>query len=66
MAAKTIEVHPRPYDAALLTNGVLAGRSRGYDYRVDLRVVYQYYCGNHPRPPSRNTRSGWACAPTRP
>jgi hypothetical protein len=34
----------------LLTNGVLAGGSRGYDYRVDLRVVYQYYCRNHPRP----------------
>ena len=29
---------------------MLAGGSRGYDYRVDLRVVYQYYCGNHPRP----------------
>ena len=42
--------HPTSYDGALLTNGVLAGGSRGYDYRVDLRVVYQYYCGNHPRP----------------
>ena len=39
-----------PYDGALLTNGVLAGGSRGYDNRVDLRVVYQYYCRNHPRP----------------
>nr|QEO74062.1 hypothetical protein [uncultured bacterium] len=38
------------YDGVLLTNGVLAGASRGYNYRVDLRVVYQYYCGNHPRP----------------
>nr|WP_208875463.1 hypothetical protein [Streptomyces armeniacus] len=38
------------YDAALLTNGVLAGGSRGYDYRVDLRAVYQFYCRNHPRP----------------
>lgn len=38
------------YDGVLLTNGVLAGGSRGYDHRVDLRVVYQYYCGNHPRP----------------
>lgn len=50
VAAKTIELHPRTYDAALLTSGVLAGGSRGYHYRVDLRVVYQYYCGNHPRP----------------
>jgi hypothetical protein len=50
VAAKSIELHPRAYDAALLTSGVLAGGSRGYNYRVDLRVVYQYYCGNHPRP----------------
>ncbi|MEU0298037.1 hypothetical protein ABZ252_00940 [Streptomyces sp. NPDC006175] len=53
VAAKTIEMYGgsrSPYDGALLTNGVLAGGSRGYDYRVDLRVVYQYYCQNHPRP----------------
>jgi len=50
VAAKLVEVHPDAYDGALLTNGVLGGGSRGYDYRVDLRVVYQYYCGNHPRP----------------
>ncbi|GAA1912663.1 alpha/beta hydrolase family protein [Nocardioides hwasunensis] len=50
VAAKLVEVHPTSYDGVLLTNGVLAGASRGYDYRVDLRVVYQYYCGNHPRP----------------
>jgi hypothetical protein len=50
VAAKLVEVHSTSYDGVLLTNGVLAGASRGYDYRVDLRVVYQYYCGNHPRP----------------
>jgi len=50
VAAKLVEVHPAAYEGVLLTNGVLAGASRGYDYRVDLRVVYQYYCGNHPRP----------------
>lgn len=53
VAAKVVETYGGrggPYDGALLTNGVLAGGSRGYDYRVDLRVVYQYYCGNHPRP----------------
>ncbi|QOV47431.1 hypothetical protein IPT68_02490 [Streptomyces chromofuscus] len=53
VAAKVVELHGGkngPYDGALLTNGVLAGGSRGYDYRVDLRVVHQYYCGNHPRP----------------
>ncbi|MFF6826579.1 hypothetical protein [Streptomyces longwoodensis] len=54
VAAKTAEVYGAkkngPYDGVLPTNGVLGGGSRGYDYRVDLRVVYQYYCRNHPRP----------------
>ncbi|MFJ8538301.1 hypothetical protein [Streptomyces sp. NPDC093591] len=53
VAAKVVETYggrQGAYDGALLTNGVLAGGSRGYDYRVDLRVVYQYYCRNHPRP----------------
>ncbi|MEE6261794.1 hypothetical protein [Plantactinospora sonchi] len=53
VAAKVVETYAGkhgPYDGALLTNGVLGGGSRGYDYRVDLRVVYQYYCQNHPRP----------------
>jgi alpha-beta hydrolase superfamily lysophospholipase len=40
----------RPYDAVLLTSGVLAGGTRAYDFRLDLRVVYQHLCGNHPRP----------------
>ncbi|MFF0192591.1 hypothetical protein OHA57_32315 [Streptomyces anulatus] len=48
--AETYGTEPGAYDGVLLTNGVLGGGSRGYDYRVDLRVVYQYYCGNHPRP----------------
>lgn len=40
----------RPYDAVLLTSGVLGGGTRSYDFRTDLRVVYQYLCNNHPRP----------------
>ncbi|MFC8228586.1 hypothetical protein [Streptomyces sp. NPDC057287] len=48
--AETYGTRPGAYDGALLTSGVLGGGSRGYDYRVDLRVVYQYYCRNHPRP----------------
>ncbi|RQO84078.1 hypothetical protein [Acidovorax sp. FJL06] len=40
----------RPYDAVLLTSGVLAGGTRSYDFRTDLRVVYQSLCHNHPRP----------------
>lgn len=39
-----------PYDAVLLTSGVLAGGTRSYDFRTDLRVVYQHLCNNHPRP----------------
>ncbi|MFD4640828.1 alpha/beta hydrolase family protein [Lentzea sp. NPDC058436] len=53
VAAKVAETYakkPGLYDGVLLTNGLLAGGSRGYDHRVDLRVVYQYYCGNLPRP----------------
>lgn len=56
VGAKVIELYgvnpdgSKNYDGALLTSGVLAGGSRGYDYRMDLRAVYQYYCNNHPRP----------------
>ncbi|NYE24484.1 hypothetical protein [Pigmentiphaga litoralis] len=39
-----------PYDGVLLTSGVIAGGSYSYDFRLDLRVVYQYLCNNHPRP----------------
>jgi hypothetical protein len=54
VAAKVIEVYNsgpvKHYDGALLTSGVLGGGTRGYLFRADLRVVYQYYCQNHPRP----------------
>lgn len=54
VAAKGAEMYSAdaarsPYDAVLLTSGVLAGGTRAYDFRLDLRVVYQYLCGNHPR-----------------
>ncbi len=56
VAAKAAEMYTaatvgrRPYDAVLLTSGVLAGGTHSYDVRTDLRVVYQYLCDNHPRP----------------
>lgn len=56
VAAKGAEMYTRgddgkpPYDAVLLTSGVLGGGTRSYDFRLDLRVVYQYLCNNHPRP----------------
>ena len=40
----------RPYDAVLLSSGVLAGGSKVYDFRLDLRVIYQALCHNHPLP----------------
>ncbi len=40
----------KPYDAVLLTSGVLGGGTRSYDHRLDLRVIYQHLCRNHPRP----------------
>jgi hypothetical protein len=39
-----------PYDAVLLTSGLVSGGARGYEFRLDLRVIYQSLCGNHPRP----------------
>jgi alpha-beta hydrolase superfamily lysophospholipase len=38
-----------PYDAMLLTDGMLGGGTRYLEFRFDLRVVYQYVCRNHPR-----------------
>lgn len=49
VAANLVERYPN-YDAVLLTSGVLAVNSLAYNFRADLRAVYQYYCGNHPRP----------------
>jgi alpha-beta hydrolase superfamily lysophospholipase len=50
-----------PYDGVLLTNGVIGG-SRSYDFRLDLRAVYQHVCGNHPRP-DEPAYSLWAGLP---
>ncbi|MDR7334468.1 hypothetical protein [Roseateles asaccharophilus] len=52
VAAKGAELFTagKPYDAVLLTAGVLGGGTRSYDFRLDLRVVYQHLCRNHPLP----------------
>ncbi|SNS52391.1 hypothetical protein SAMN06265795_103204 [Noviherbaspirillum humi] len=58
VAAKGIELYGgsgnsagRPaYDGVVLTSGMVAGGTRNYLHRADLRAVYQYYCRNHPRP----------------
>lgn len=36
-------------DGVLLTNSLLAGGTKAYDFRLDLRVVWQAVCENHPR-----------------
>ncbi len=50
VAAKGAELFAdaKPYDGVLLTSGVLGGGTRSYDFRLDLRVVYQFLCHNHP------------------
>ncbi len=53
VAAKTAERHATPhgpYDGVLLSAGVLAGATQSYNFRLDLRVVYQALCNNHPAP----------------
>ena len=56
VAEKTAELYGpdgsgRPvYDGVILTSGVLGGGSQSYDFRADLRAVYQYYCHNLPAP----------------
>ncbi len=54
VAAKTAELYGKDasgkptYDGVILTSGVLAGGSQAYDFRADLRAVYQFYCQNLP------------------
>jgi pimeloyl-ACP methyl ester carboxylesterase len=56
VAAKLIETHAKNadgslnYDGAFLNSGLVSGSAVGYEFRADLRAVYQYYCKNLPRP----------------
>jgi len=56
VAAKLSELYAldadgRPnYDGVLITNGVVSGGTRAYQFRAGLRAVYQFYCRNHPAP----------------
>lgn len=45
----TVDEKRGPYDGVLLTNGVLGGGQLAYTFRLDLRVVYQHVCKNHPK-----------------
>jgi hypothetical protein len=56
VAAKAAELFGRGgdgkalYDGVLLTSAILTGGTRAYDFRADLRAVYQFYCNNLPAP----------------
>lgn len=56
VAAKAAELYARDaegqvvWDGVVLSSGVLAGGTKAYTFRADLRAVYQYYCQNHPSP----------------
>lgn len=49
VATRAAELFPQSWDGILLTSGVVAGPAT-YDFRLDLRSIYQYLCNNHPRP----------------
>jgi len=49
VATRAAERFPDRWDAMLLTSGVVAGPAT-YDFRVDIRALYQHLCNNHPRP----------------
>ncbi len=49
VATRAAEMYPKSWEGVLLTSAVVAGPAT-YDFRVDLRAIYQYLCNNHPRP----------------
>jgi hypothetical protein len=55
VAAKLVESFAKnvdgalTYDGAFLNSGLVSGSAVGYEFRADLRAVYQYYCKNLPR-----------------
>jgi hypothetical protein len=55
VAAKAAELYAidadgtKTYDGVMLSAGLVAGGTRAYGFRADLRAVYQFYCQNHPR-----------------
>ena len=49
VATRAAELYPKSWHGMLLTSGVVAGPAT-YDFRLDLRAIYQQLCNNHPRP----------------
>ena len=50
VGAKLLESHAANYDGALFNSGAVSGSIGNYEFRADLRAVYQYYCSNFPAP----------------
>ena len=56
VGAKLLESHAvnaggaPAYDGAMFNSSPVGGALNNYEFRADLRVVYQYYCKNLPRP----------------
>ena len=49
VATRAAELFPKSWEGVLLTSGVVAGPA-AYDFRLDLRAIYQHLCNNHPKP----------------
>jgi pimeloyl-ACP methyl ester carboxylesterase len=49
VATRAGEMFPKSWDGILLTSGVVAGPAT-YDFRLDIRALYQHLCNNHPLP----------------
>jgi pimeloyl-ACP methyl ester carboxylesterase len=48
VATRAAEMFPKSWEGILLTSGIVAGPVT-YDFRLDLRALYQHLCKNHPR-----------------
>jgi pimeloyl-ACP methyl ester carboxylesterase len=48
VATRAAEMFPKSWNGMLLTSGIVAGPAT-YDFRIDMRALYQYLCNNHPR-----------------
>lgn len=47
VATRAAEMFPKSWNGMLLTSGVVAGPAT-YDFRLDLRAIYQHLCNNLP------------------
>ena len=48
VGSKLIEKYPANYAGAFFNSGAVSGSTGNYDFRADLRAIYQFYCKNLP------------------